>query len=150
MKKVSCFLLALLLLLSVAVPSLAAPGDAVLLDLSTLPGQAPSDMKILSIAAVGDALYILESRGLYDWKIGDADAHLVSETAYTYMIGRENATDKVFIDNLVTDGDMLYGLDTLRGIVYRLSVDGRPTELCETDAAGYRWHQCRKWGTTEG
>lgn len=124
MKKVFCILLMALVMLSPVGPSWAAPGDTVLLDLTTLPGQEPSDMSILSIAAVGDTLYILESRGLYDWKVGDADARLVSETAYTYMIGRENATDKIFIDNLVTDGNVLYGLNARLGIVYRLSVDG--------------------------
>jgi opacity protein-like surface antigen len=66
MKRVVLITLALVLCMSALIPAQAASGDAAL----TPSGEKGS---FISMAAIGDTLYLLSGTGLYTWQSGDAE-----------------------------------------------------------------------------
>ncbi len=131
MKKIAVGMLALLLFVSLLCSAQAAPSDATL----ALPGE---DGGFVSMAAMGDTLYLLSNTGLYTWRPGDKEPSLlgtmpedpaqqngktgVSVAGGGVMIKSVGS----LIDQLFTQEGKLYGLDVEDGSIYLMeTADGK-------------------------
>ncbi len=130
MKKIATGMLALLLFVSLLCTAQAAPSDAAL----TPPGEEGG---FVSMAPVGDTLYLLSNTGLYTWQPGDKEPLLLGtmpedSARQSGKTGVSVAGGGVMmvsggglIDQLFTQEDKLYGLDSEDGSVYLMeAADG--------------------------
>ncbi len=131
MKKIAVGMLALLLFVSLLCSAQAAPSDATL----TLPGE---DGGFVSMAAMGDTLYLLSNTGLYTWRPGDKEPSLLGTMPEDSAQQNGKAGVSVagggvmiksvgsLIDQLFTQEGKLYGLDVEDGSIYLMeTADGK-------------------------
>ncbi len=139
MKKIATGMLSLLLFVSLLCTAQAAPGDAALIP----PGEEGG---FVSMAAMGDTLFLLSNTGLYTWQPGDKEPSLLGtmpeESAQqTGKTGVSVAGGGVMmvsggglIDQLFTQEGKLYGLDSEDGSVYLMEAADGVVRLTKTQS----------------
>jgi hypothetical protein len=149
MKKIAIGILTLLLFVSALWTAQAAPGDAAL----TPKGEEGG---FVSMAAMGDTLYLLSATGLYTWRPGEAEPSLlgtmpeddpaeqggqsgVSIAGGGVMMVRNGGG---LIDHLLVWENKLYGLNSEDGSVYLMEVTDGKVNL--TKAQSLAWQAMKE------
>lgn len=84
-------------------------------------------LHVQSIAASKQRLYIKSLRGLHRWQRGDTDASLILPMKHPQLAQEGD----VLFHQLLSEGDTLYGLNTLTGMLYPLADDGGSLQIGE-------------------
>lgn len=139
MKKVVLLMLAIVLCVTALFSAQAATGDAAI----TPPGEGGN---FLSMAAMGDTLYLLSNTGLYTWRPGDKEPSLLGTMPEepSQRDGQANVAVAIggairmsggsLIDHMYTQDDKLYGLDSDDGSVYLMEVADGKVKLTKTQS----------------
>ncbi len=134
MKKIFTVMLALALCLSALLPAQASSGDATFIP-------PKESERFVSMAAMGDTLYLLSAIGLYTWRPGEAEPAFLGEMPEDTAQQQGGGGIAVagggmvmvsggggLIDQLLVRDNKLLGLDTEDGFLYLMeSVDGKVT-----------------------
>ena len=118
MKKLLLAFLCAALLLS-QLPALAEPGQdlpAILM----LDEVLDQHLHIQAIAACNQALYIKSLRGVHRWRRGENEARLILPMKHPQLAQPED----VGFHQLLAEGGLLFGLNTIQGLLYPLTDQG--------------------------
>ena len=123
-------LLCLLCILCMMTGAAAAPGDAYLFTDAQREALGIESYSTPSMAVIGDMIYTLWGSDVYVWQPGmDIPQQVASNLlpGYHFMYrdmqaGEDDNTEKL-IHMLVSDGETVYGFNTLRGYLYPLTFD---------------------------
>ena len=141
MKKIATSVLACILCVLLMMPAQASP----VMTMMTVNEENGESESFVSMAAVGDTLYLLSAKGLYTWHQGDQDPVLlgtlpedsprqegrngVAMAGGGMMVMRSGGG---VIDHLFAWDGRLYGLDTEDGIVYLMEAAEGKVSLTKT------------------
>lgn len=121
MKKTLCLLLVLFVSILVCLPSYAEEANT--LDLT----QMHAYETVTSLCFIDNALYMLGSYGIYEFKENELSTLIDLSDAYTYRYQQERPEDQEqalawdrAIGYLFTDGQSLYGLHPYSGKIYQI------------------------------
>ncbi len=130
MKKVTSFILLLMILASLLPSAMAAPGDAVLFTEDQRKELGIEMYYTPSIAVVGDTVYTLWGTEIYAWQLGQetpvkVSSNLEASFYSTYEDAKAQLGDKAdtLISSLVGSNDTVYGLNRLTGKLFPLTFD---------------------------
>lgn len=82
-------------------------------------------LHLQSIAASNQALYIKSLRGVHRWRRGEQDARLILPLKHPQLAQPED----VQFHQLLAEGDLLFGLNTIQGLLYPLQDLGDNLEV---------------------
>ncbi len=129
-KRLFILLLAFSLFLGSIPMALAAPGDATVFDRQQVEETVGNQAYIQDVALMGNTLYFLFQTQLYKYALGDEKPVLVTTFLpdeeegplwfEDFKAAKAKLGDKaeLFFQNLLVDGDTLYGYNTLSGMAY--------------------------------
>ena len=95
-------------------------------------------LHIQAIAACNQALYIKSLRGVHRWQAGDSEARLILPMKHPQLAQPEDLR----FHQLLAEGDLLFGLNTIQGLLYPLTDQGEALQV--GDALPLAWSDFRE------